>query len=249
MGHLKILMEKTNSSPIKNPGEIITELFQGKVPVDEVNVSKTSQNFTYKIDIQPPLFLKLSNPHRDAYNHFPEKEFGILTFLHKSGVNVPEPYYFFRVKANKTIYSGYLAEWIEGISLLHLILSTHEISNKILVKILTGIAKEIGALMGKIHNLGITHGDLALRNIMISWEKKVYLVDFDYSMPLPFASRNYDGDLLITDLERALYQKRGLEEKIVKKLTNLIISGYQEERRFLKRLEGRIKVIKAFILA
>ncbi len=240
-----VMIARTRFCPFKYPKKLIRDIFEGKfkMPIEEVTPYPT-HNFTFRVYSKPPAFLKISNPKRDVYNHFPEKGFGILMFLHKSGLNVPTPYYFFRVQTEKRTFSGYFAEWIEGINLYKFIYDYSKVPQKELIERIEHIAKGIGSLVGKLHNLGLTHGDLALRNIIVTPKNDVYIVDFDYSIPIMFAFRNYDLFSIIREVELGLYVIRDMKRGIVEHILELVEETYNKETSLLKRTKAKLKIIK-----
>ncbi len=91
-------------------------------------------------------------------------EIKILKKLYSQRVNVP--------KVLEEREYGFVMEYIRGKTFYEI----EEYNDEIIKK----FAKEVA----KMHNLDIVHGDLTLRNVILSDEGKVYLVDFglsDYS--------------------------------------------------------------------
>ncbi len=86
----------------------------------------------------------------------------------------------------------------------------------------TSILEDIGKYVGKLHNAGLTHGDLTVHNIIIS-DGKPYFIDFGLS-EFTYDLEDFATDLFV--LRCSLRASIGLEGL---KLFNLFLKGYSNE--------------------
>ena len=115
------------------------------------------------------------------------------------------------------------------------IISSDESSYKIIMEPLDGklvkdflngsrsfekVCFDIGKNIGKLHNVGIIHGDLTTSNMIIS-DGKVYLIDFGLGQ---FSNRIEDMAIDLTVLLEAL---RATHNKISDKCWRSIVKGYR----------------------
>lgn len=91
-----------------------------------------------------------------------------------------------------------------------------------------------GKIISKIHDLNIIHGDLTTSNMIITKEKKLFVIDFGLSF---FSDKIEDKAVDIHLLKQALESKH---YKIWEKAFNLFLEGYKKTKDFdsiMKRLE------------
>ena len=100
----------------------------------------------------------------------PLKEWKIHTWIFEQGISVPEPLGVMW-EQHGLFFSGSIATLeIESQNLLEFLLSESANTEAILFK--------VGKLICQMHELGVFHADLQVRNILIDFEKQ-YLIDFD----------------------------------------------------------------------
>lgn len=86
----------------------------------------------------------------------------------------------------------------------------------------TSILEDVGKYVGKLHNAGLTHGDLTVHNIIIS-DGKPYFIDFGLS-EFTYDPEDFATDLFVLRCSlRASIGMEGLE------LFNLFLKGYSDE--------------------
>jgi len=86
----------------------------------------------------------------------------------------------------------------------------------------TSILEDVGKYVGKLHNAGLTHGDLTVHNIIIS-DGKPYFIDFGLS-EFTYDPEDFATDLFV--LRCSLRASIGMEGL---KLFNLFLKGYSDE--------------------
>ena len=141
-----------------------------------------------------------------------KREVKILENLAKSGLSVPNV-------IDKKTYS-FVMENLEG---------------KKIRDILDGqpqLAKSIGQIIARMHNLDIVHGDLTTSN-MILFKDNVHLIDFGLSA---FSSKVEDKAVDIHLFKQALESKH---HKVYYKALQLFLKGYKphNRREILKQLD------------
>lgn len=109
---------------------------------------------------------------QDAYFlvNRPRRELHIHARLFEAGLSVPEPL---------GVCWERSGPWVRGA------LATHEVEAENLFESLTrdpggadDVLRRCGALIRRMHNLGVFHADLQVRNILVAVDR-VYLIDFD----------------------------------------------------------------------
>ncbi|AFN03267.1 Kae1-associated kinase Bud32 [Pyrococcus furiosus DSM 3638] len=154
------------------------------------------------------------------------REARILHRAKKAGVNVP---YVFEVDTKNMII---VMEFIEGERL-------KELLEKLPIEERLEICKEIGRVIGKLHEAGIVHGDLTTSN-MIMRDGKIYLIDFGLAeFDDTLEAQGVDLHLLRRAMESTHYS--WVEEGF-----KAVLRGYEEVRGKEKRreIEEKIKEIE-----
>lgn len=135
----------------------------------------------------------------------------ILTELYSNEVNVPA---LFLVDEEHGVL---IMEYIEGANLA-------SVFDKLDIDRLHKIAVEIGALAGRMHSLGIYHGDFTLANMMIR-NGRVVLIDFGLS--------GYSDDIeeYAIDLHLLRRSIRVARPEITDRFMNMLLDSYSRTYR------------------
>jgi Kae1-associated kinase Bud32 len=96
---------------------------------------------------------------------------------------------------------------------------------------------EAGQKIGKMHDLGIIHGDLTTSNMMLS-KGKVYFIDFGLSF---FSSRIED---MAVDLHVLKETLKGKHNEISQKCFDAAIKGYKKSKNSAEVIK-RIEIVEA----
>jgi len=165
----------------------------------------------------------------------------ILSDLCNAGVNVPKPLI---VDLKNYII---VMEYIDGVKMIDLIndLKTDEIEY---------YAYNIGRQLGRIHSLDIYHGDFTLGNLLVTSDRKVYIIDFglagysrdieEYAIDLHLLRRNILAvypdilDLFMNSVKKGYVETYSKDSELVfKRLEEIRLRGRYVEERLKKRLE------------
>jgi tRNA A-37 threonylcarbamoyl transferase component Bud32 len=99
------------------------------------------------------------------------QEFSLLGWMHQKGLPVPRPV------AARYSRTGL---WYRADLLMEMIPATRPLADLLVEKRLTEDDwKRIGAVIARMHSLGVQHSDLNCRNILLDTEGQVWLIDFD----------------------------------------------------------------------
>lgn len=101
----------------------------------------------------------------------------------------------------------------------------------------TKLFLEAGQKIGKIHDLGIIHGDLTTSNMMLS-KGKVYFIDFGLSY---FSSRTEDRAVDLHVLKETL---KGKHNEISEKCFNAVLNGYKKSKNSAAAIK-RMEIVEA----
>ncbi len=93
------------------------------------------------------------------------REVTVMLKLRRYGVNVPRVFHIL-IENN-----AFIMEKLSGV----IVRDTINLENY------KWIAKELGRIVAKMHNLNIVHGDLTTSNVILSPDHKLYLIDFGLS--------------------------------------------------------------------
>lgn len=96
---------------------------------------------------------------------------------------------------------------------------------------------EIGALIGRLHAVGIVHGDLTTSNMILA-DKKIHLLDFGLSA---FSETDEDRAVDLHVLREALEAKH---HKVFRPCYNSILAAYQETHPFAAAVLERLKKVE-----
>jgi len=159
-------------------------------------------------------------------------EFKSLTKAREIGVPVPKPMLLFEDEG------VLIMEFIEG-SILRSIVDTLAEDE------LCRICRLVGLYAGKLHSVGISHGDLTTSNVIVGSDGNVYLIDFGLAN---LGSKFKDFAIDVHIFFRAAESTHYMREQTVK---NCFIEGYRDAlgvkaQHVLKlveelRLSGRYK--------
>jgi len=99
-------------------------------------------------------------------------------------------------------------------------------------------AKEVGRVVGTMHNLNVIHADLTTSN-MIYTKKKVHLIDFGLSF---VSTKLEDRAVDLNVLDQAL---GSAHHEVYDKCITLVLEGYQETHKDAKKVLERLKKVQA----
>ncbi len=110
---------------------------------------------------------------RDAYlfGNRPLHELDILIRLHASGLLVPEPLGACWERRNGLLRGALATRWVDAGDLAHF--AANQPAGTV-----EAAAREAGRAIRRLHDLGVFHADLNIRNILVG-DAGVYLIDFD----------------------------------------------------------------------
>lgn len=132
----------------------------------------------------------------------PHRELVLLWRLRNAGINTLEPVASVTEKRGP-FWRGYLmTKYLPGAVDLLKFLATAEDRRERMA-----IARKAGELVRRVHDLGVFHADLQLRNFLVR-EEEVYIIDLDRSWqrpPLPPSSRFRNLWRLMRSAEKAAY--------------------------------------------
>ena len=151
-----------------------------------------------------------------------KREIRLLTEARKIGVNTPA---ILETSENKIVM-----ELIDGET-------AKEFLNHASEKEIKKVCEEIGEDIGKLHSIGIVHGDLTTSNMIISNEK-IYFIDFGLGS---FSKRIEDQGVDLNLLVGAL---RSTHFKIIKICWSSIIRGYRKAYPRYKEVLDKVEEIE-----
>ncbi|MFH1182613.1 MAG: KEOPS complex kinase/ATPase Bud32 [Candidatus Woesearchaeota archaeon] len=96
---------------------------------------------------------------------------------------------------------------------------------------------EAGQKIGKMHDLGIIHGDLTTSNMMLS-KGKVYFIDFGLSF---FSSRIED---MAVDLHVLKETLKGKHNEIAERCFDAVLKGYKKSKNSAEAIK-RMEIVEA----
>jgi Kae1-associated kinase Bud32 len=99
------------------------------------------------------------------------------------------------------------------------------------------IFQEAGEKIGKMHDVGIIHGDLTTSNMMLS-KGKVYFIDFGLSF---FSNRTEDRAVDLHVLKETL---KGKHNEIWEKCFDAVLKGYKKSKNANETIK-RMEVVEA----
>jgi len=149
------------------------------------------------------------------------KEVKLLTDARKIGVFTPK---IFHVDESK---SKIIMEFVDGARIKELFYTADK-------KTLEKLCLEIGKQIGKLHSIGIIHGDLTTSNMILK-NDKIYFIDFGLG---EFSKKIEDQGIDLNLLQEAL---KSTHFKTLKICWNNIVKGYRQEYnnadKVLKKIE------------
>lgn len=99
------------------------------------------------------------------------REFTLLNWMHDHGLPVPRPI------AARCSAAGL---WYRADLLMERIADTHTLADRLTSTPLTPADwMQIGAVIARMHSLGVHHSDLNCRNILLDGQGRIWLIDFD----------------------------------------------------------------------
>ncbi len=135
-------------------------------------------NLCFKMDINGPVFVKITGKPSILGDDGIEHEFDTVSFLKKEGFKVPEPLGFFKLSYKGTVYGIGIYRFVEGEQLAKAFHDLFTNGSELALKHLNGIALEIA----RLHSLRILHRDLHAGNIIVNSDFR--LVDFEMAEKL-----------------------------------------------------------------
>ncbi|WP_338600897.1 Kae1-associated kinase Bud32 [Sulfolobus tengchongensis] len=128
----------------------------------------------------------------------------------KNGINVPAVLF---IDPDNYLL---VLEYIEG-NIVKDVLSTS--TNSSLIK---DIGRRIGELTGKLHNIGVAHGDLTTNNLILNSSNDIFIIDFGLS------KRTHDKEDLATDVHVFLRSLESVHSDFKEIIYDSFIEGYRE---------------------
>ena len=149
-----------------------------------------------------------------------KNEFLILYNLYEKNFNVPVIYDFNKYDMELTM------ENIDGITLNEYLINNSNYND---------ILSKTGEIIGKMHSLKITHGDLTPNNIIVK-ENKIYLIDPSMGSLHPELEDMGDDIFLFIESLKALY-------KCWNKMQNIFLNSYRNNYHGYKDIMDTVKKI------
>jgi len=166
----------------------------------------------------------------------PLQELMVLDHLHRSGLSVPEPLGAAWWRKGLLLHGRIAMRCIEAVDLLEYLSSRPEAADYWL--------EQTGRTIRAMHDLGVYHADLQVRNVLIA-EDKPYLIDFDRARLGEMSDEARARNLLRL---RRSFQKHGLESAWfaavcrgygIKALPGWLSSAYSVKAQLTDLLSGR----------
>jgi len=123
-----------------------------------------------------------------------------------------------------------IMEYVDGFTVKDLLNSADK-------KTVVSVAKEVGKLVGKLHNAGVIHGDLTTSNMILSKEG-IYFIDFGLG---EFSSKIEEQGVDLNLLEEAL---KSTHFKLFKLCWSNIVKGYKQEYKFADKVLEKVDEIE-----
>jgi len=123
-----------------------------------------------------------------------------------------------------------IMEHIEGKTVKELFYSADK-------KTVAGVSKEIGRLVGKLHNAGVVHGDLTTSNMILA-KDCIYFIDFG----LGEFSKRIEGQGV--DLNLLAEALKSTHFKLFKLCWSNIVKGYKQEYKFADKVLEKVDEIE-----
>jgi Kae1-associated kinase Bud32 len=152
------------------------------------------------------------------------KEVKLLTEARKVGVGTPK---IFHVDEQN---SKIIMEFVDGTRIKELFYTTDK-------KTIEKLCLEIGNQIGKLHSIGIVHGDLTTSNMILK-DDKIYFIDFGLG---EFSRRIEDQGVDLNLLQEAL---KSTHFKILNLCWSNILKGYEKEYKNAKQVLMKIEEIE-----
>jgi 3-deoxy-D-manno-octulosonic acid kinase len=99
------------------------------------------------------------------------QELQILEYLRQNGLDVPYPVAGRVIKKGAFYRADIITELVPEAQELHEMLKMHEIDDELWL--------QIGRVLRQLHNLNVRHDDINVKNVLVTKDKKVVLIDFD----------------------------------------------------------------------
>jgi len=152
------------------------------------------------------------------------KEVKLLTEARKVGVGTPK---IFHVDESN---SKIIMEFVDGMRIKELFYTAGK-------KTIEKICLQIGIQIGKMHTIGIVHGDLTTSNMILK-DDKVHFIDFGLG---EFSKRIEDQGIDLNLLQEAL---KSTHFKILNLCWSNILKGYEKEYKNAKQVLKKIEEIE-----
>ena len=135
------------------------------------------------------------------FDNRPKRELEVWEYAHAKGLSVPKPLGALWRKRGP-YYSGLIAsEYIESKHLEDWIKSCPDDALR------DAVLQKVGEQFRAMHDLGILHADLQVRNVLVDTSHNVYIIDFDNAQVLDSLSREA-GDANLDRFRRSLMKRR-----------------------------------------
>ncbi|MCS7115527.1 MAG: KEOPS complex kinase/ATPase Bud32 [Nitrososphaerota archaeon] len=142
---------------------------------------------------------------------------------------VPTPVVFFVDAKNATI----IMEFVEGKQIKQLLSELSEVER-------LKLCKEIGELIGKLHNCGIVHGDLTTSNMIQNPKGKIFFVDFG------LGEKTKELEAIGVDLHLMKRALQSVHFRYARECFNAVIKGYSSvlDAKLVKDVLEKVREIE-----
>ncbi|KXS96753.1 hypothetical protein AC578_5357 [Pseudocercospora eumusae] len=157
----------------------------------------------------------------------------VLVKCLKEGVKVPQVY------ALDWEQGWMVSEWIEGPGTVKEVIRKWEGGEEAL----KGLLRRVGAAVGKLHDIGIVHGDLTTSNMMLratsenGQDEMEEVVLIDFGLALQNATMEEDRAVDLYVLERAFGSTHPKEERLFDDVLKGYEASFKGAKKTLKKLE------------
>ena len=151
------------------------------------------------------------------------KELAILQHLQQHHVNVPKPIAAMASKHLLGYSASIITGAIENAQELHSMLTLHSVDNSVWAK--------VGQEIKKMHNAGVCHDDINVKNVLIDKQQQVHLLDFDKCDITPdthWQSANLARFKRSIDKQVSMQKKAGKDYFVDSAHWQALVDGYEQ---------------------
>jgi TP53 regulating kinase-like protein len=141
----------------------------------------------------------------------------------RNGINVPAIIY---VDKEKFMI---VMEFIKGKLLREILNNLSNLSN---------VAEVIGGMIGRLHSLGITHGDFTTSNLIVSTKNEIFLIDFG------LAKRSDKIEDMAVDIHVFLRSLESVHYEVKDLVFKSLIKGYKNVNDKIDQILDKVREIR-----